>query len=141
MGTLRPVLSREIAPQKIGTCVMSTAAFAPAAAGTVLASWETQGVVTWGSFDPTAGALPVARAVAKGQSGQKFPALAANGSGEVLVAWATGTGWNKGGGVAWQVSDSAGNTLAGRTGKAGGLPAWDGPAAFATPDGNFVIVY
>ena len=58
----------------------------------------------------------------------------------MLLAWAEGTGWNKGGAVAWQVgtADNDGR-LSGRGREV--LPVWSRPAAFARPDGSFVVVY
>ena len=70
----------------------------------------------------------------------KYPIAIANTRGEVLLAWAEGTGWNKGGSVAWQVYDRAGQPLS-PTSRAGGLPAWSFPAAFVEPDGGFTIIY
>ena len=67
--------------------------------------------------------------------------VAINTRGEVLLAWAEGTGWNKGGTVAWQVTARADDPprFAGR-GHAP-LPVWGRPAAFARGDGSFVVLY
>lgn len=139
---LHPLTSREIAPQMVGTCIMSTAAFAPSAANrNVLVAWETKGVVAWAAIDPSAATPFDSHPVSPARSGQKFPAVTANASGQVLVAWAVGTGWNKGGRVAWAVFDPSGHPVPDKMGDADGLPAWDCPAAFATPNGNFVVLY
>ena len=71
---------------------------------------------------------------------RKHPALAANANGKVLMAWTEGTGWHKGGSLAWQLFDSAGKPLAAK-GSLPGIPAWDLPAVFADRDGNFTVVY
>jgi hypothetical protein len=71
---------------------------------------------------------------------RKHPSIAANAQGEVLLAWAEGTGWNKGGDLAWQVFNANG-TPVGQPGRAAGVPTWSLGAATARPDGGFVIVY
>lgn len=69
----------------------------------------------------------------------KYPALAVNHAGEMLVARAVGTGWNKGGAVAWEIFSPDGK--AGEKGDAKNLPTWSFPAAVALPDGNFLVIY
>ena len=54
--------------------------------------------------------------------------------------WAKWQKWNRGGSLAWQVYDSAGNPTQER-GKAAGVPVWSLVAAYARPDGGFTIVY
>jgi len=63
-----------------------------------------------------------------------------NTRGEVLLAWAEGTGWNKGGSIAWQLYDREGKPISDQ-GRADGLQAWSLPTAFTDPDGNFTIIY
>jgi len=123
-------------------CVMSTAAMAPAAGGNgVLAAWETKGQVYWARIDDATGKTS-AFVPGPGQAkNRKHPAIAANGQGLVLMAWAEGTGWQRGGSVAWQVYGSDGAPAPNAAGRAAGLPAWDLPAAFARPDGSFVVLY
>jgi hypothetical protein len=65
---------------------------------------------------------------------------AANARGEILLAWAEGTGWDKGGSVAWQICDRDGKALSPR-GHADGLAVWSLPTAFADRSGNFTVVY
>ncbi|HSZ56510.1 MAG TPA: sialidase family protein [Tepidisphaeraceae bacterium] len=130
----------EIAPMKIGICVMSTAALAPAPRG-LLAAWETGDDVFWSRFDP-AGEQVVPHSVPRIlPANRKHPAIASSSSGQVLLAWAEGTGWNKGGAVGWQVFGPNGHPVAAGSGHAADLPAWDSPAVFTRPDGGFVIVY
>ena len=78
----------------------------------VLAAWETAGQVLYGKID--AGTLSVARpAPAPGAArDRKHPALAVNAAGETLLVWTEGTGWQKGGALAWQVFDCSGRTSA-----------------------------
>jgi secreted PhoX family phosphatase len=70
----------------------------------------------------------------------KHPVVAANSNGEVLLAWTEGTGWAKGGAVAWQLYDSAGNPTSEKR-RADGVPVWSLVSAFTNPDGTFVIMY
>ena len=73
-------------------------------------------------------------------SARKHPAVAVNSKGETLLVWTEGMGWNKGGSVAWQVFDKAGQPTA-EHGRSTGVPVWSLVAAFTRPDGRFVIVY
>jgi hypothetical protein len=122
----------------VGQCPMSTAAFAAGAPG-LYAAWESKGQV-YGSFaapEFEAFSAPVALAPSRGS---KHPALAVNRRGEAVVAWADGTGWQKGGSVSWRALDPAGRPT-GETTTVTGLPVWSFPAVFARPDGEFVVVF
>jgi hypothetical protein len=133
---LRRLDSREVAPMEAGTCIMSTAALA-AAGDTAVAAWETNGQVEWERVSETTAHDPGAKA----QAGRKHPAVGVNGGNVVLLAWAEGTGWNKGGSVCWQGYTTGGTPVAGLSGRDGGLGAWGSPAVFATRTGSFVILY
>ena len=129
--------SRQIAPMKIGICVMSTAAFGPSSGGP-LAAWETKDQVFWSQIGlGPVHSLPPADAL----KSRKHPAIAANPAGDVLLAWGEDTGWNKGGSVGWQVFDAAGQAARGGAGRAADLPAWDSPAVFPSSGGGFVVIY
>ena len=73
-------------------------------------------------------------------NGRKHPALAVNAKGETLLVWAKGTGWQKGGSLAWNVFDASEKPTTIR-GKSDGVPVWSFPAAVADPDGTFTIIY
>jgi hypothetical protein len=132
-----------LAAWKVSTCPMSTSAFASdgaTAAAATLAAFETAGHIdlTRLSNDDA----PDKTRRLPGAAGQcKHPAVAVNGNGETLVVWAEGTGWQRGGAVAWVRLDRELNVIAGSEGRADGLPAWSRPAAFARPDGTFVVMY
>jgi hypothetical protein len=58
----------------------------------------------------------------------------------VLLAWIEGSGWQKGGAVAWQLFDESGKPTSVK-GRSSGAPAWSLATAYPKPDGSFVIVY
>ena len=121
---------------KVATCPMSSASLSETKAG-VLAAAETHGKVFFVRVDPTTG--KVSEPVSPETKG-KHPVAVGNARGEVLLAWTEGTGWGKGGAVAWQLYDQAGNPTS-EKGRMEGVPVWSLPTAFAKQDGSFVIVY
>jgi hypothetical protein len=129
--------SREIAPMEAGTCIMSTAALA-SRPGVAVAAWETDGQVQWEAISPDASAHDPG---AKVKEGRKHPALSVNEAKQVLLVWAEGTGWNKGGSIHWQGYTTGGMPVPGSDGKAGGLGVWGSPTVFPTRIGDFVILY
>ena len=125
-------------PWKAMTCPMSSATLTEGKTG-VLAAWETGDNVFFASVDPKT--MQVSRPVSPlAGLKRKHPVAVANAGGETLLVWTEGTGWAKGGSVAWQVFDQEGNA-SGAKGRAPGVPVWSLPTAFAKPDGGFVIVY
>jgi hypothetical protein len=124
---------------RLNACPMSSASLA-LDGSRVLAAWETAQQVYFAEIDPN-GAAPAARIAAPGEPGKrKHPALAHNARGETLLAWTEGTGWNKGGALAWQVYGKDGRPTA-EKGRADGVPVWSLATAAAGPDGKFTIVY
>lgn len=123
----------------VAACPMSAEAFAETPSA-IVAAWETQGQIGLALLEK--GSTRVSqRVAAPGQRrGRKHPALAVNGLGQVLLAWSEGTGWQRGGEVAWQVFDDSGTPL-GTVGHAAGLPAWSFPAVYARSDGSFGLLY
>jgi len=120
----------------VGTCPMSSASISENS-GDILAAGETHGRVFFVRLDPKTG--KVSSPVSPDKKA-KHPVAIGNPQGEVLLAWAEGTGWNKGGAVAWQVYDKDGKPTT-FTGRTDGLPVWSLPTAFAKPDGSFVMMY
>jgi len=122
----------------IGACPMSTASFAETDSS-VLASWETDGQVQWTAI--AANGRHAAIVAASGASGnRKHPAVAVNKNGDVLLVWTEGTGWNKGGGLAWELFRRDGQ-VTGQTGQAPGVSTWSLAAVAAQPNGRFVVLY
>jgi hypothetical protein len=132
--------AEKVGPWDIGTCVMSTAAFAPASGGGALAAWEQEGQIYFTRVSPeakTTGFIP-----APGPAGnRKHPAIAGDSKGNIVLAWAEGTGWQKGGSVAWQVFDPEGKPVPNSAGRAKDLPVWSMPAVFADGKGGFAVMY
>lgn len=132
--------STKISPMTIGQCVMSSAAMIDSPQG-IFAAWETQSQIYFGRVAKE-GAMISRIIPAPGDTrGRKHPALAINQTGNVLVVWTEGTGWNKGGSIAWQVYDAEGKEIARANGSKPGSPAWNLPAAFTNANGDFTIVY
>lgn len=124
---------------EIAKCPMSSESFAVTPNG-VIAAWETDGQVF---FTPIDGKTlrPARPIAAPGPSGRrKHPALAVNDKGETLLVWTEGTGWQRGGALAWQVFDKTGKPTA-EKGRTDGVPVWGLPTAFTGADGTFMIVY
>lgn len=126
-------------PWRINACPMSTASLAGSGPG-VLAAWETRGQVRFARVDPgESGITPSAPPGVEGT--RKHPSIAVNHRGETVLAWTEGTGWQKGGSLAWQAFDREGRPIgeAGRVDR--GIPTWGLAAVVARPDGSFVIVH
>jgi hypothetical protein len=119
-------------PWNTNKCPMSSAALLPTPKG-IRAAWETNGKI----HSTLLGSAGAQTEIAAGMV--KHPALAINARGDTLAVWTVGTGWAKGGEVAWAMLDSSGRPTAER-GKAPGVPVWSHAAAYAEPDGGFVIV-
>jgi hypothetical protein len=131
--------SAKLQEWNIGACPMSSFSLDASPSG-VRAAWETDGQVQWLRLDPAAGTQSNIVAAPGSATGRKHPVIATNESGETMLAWTEGTGWNKGGGLAWQVFDREGRPV-GTQGRVPGIPTWSLAAVAALPDGQFVIVY
>jgi len=121
---------------KVATCPMSSAFLAETPGG-VLAAAETHGRVFFVRLDQKTGK---ASSPVSPEAQGKHPVAVANDKGETLLVWAEGTGWAKGGSVAFQLFDKDDKPIRDK-GRAEGLKVWSLPTAFAEPDGNFAIVY
>jgi hypothetical protein len=129
----------DISKWNVGYCVMSSESFSESPAE-VLAAWETERQAYYGRVDPSTGRLSLTVAAPGTGENRKYPAVAGNAQGEVIFVWTEGMGWKKGGSVAWQVYDKDRHATAER-GKADGVPVWSLVAAYARPDGTFVVLY
>ncbi len=123
----------------VNTCPMSSFVMTEGGSG-ALAAWETAGQIYWARIDPVSGKRSEPTGPTGASKGRKYPAIATNNRGEVLLVWTEGTGWNRGGSVAWQLFDAKG-VPTGVPGLAEGVPVWSLVAVFSRPDGGFTIVY
>jgi hypothetical protein len=102
----------------------------------VAGAWETGGQVYLQRLTGT-NAAP-GKMPGEGQ-GRKHPRIAIAPGGETLMLWTEGTGWQRGGSLAWQLADAGGKAMGERRSVAG-VPAWSFGAVVARP-GGFLIVY
>jgi hypothetical protein len=140
VGDSKEIISTKVAPMESGQCIMSTTSIS-GGPGKIAAAWETAGRIEFGRIDAKSGKIDQRRVVPGESTRRKHPAIATNSKGETLLAWAEGTGWNKGGAVVWQLFDAEGKPVSASAGKQSGLPAWSLPAVVATGDGSFVVLY
>ncbi|MEO7298383.1 MAG: hypothetical protein ABI042_07390 [Verrucomicrobiota bacterium] len=125
-------------PWKIPACPMSTATMA-SSNGKTVAAWETEGKIFFAAINSKTSTLSKLQSPA-GLEKQKHPSVAMNKKGEILVAWTEGTGWGRGGSLAWQIFNAEGNPTE-EKGRAHGVPAWSLISCVAKGDGTFLIVY
>ncbi len=118
------------------TCPMSSAFLSETKTGVLVAA-ETHGRVFFVRSDPKTGQVssPVSP-----DTKAKHPVAIGNAQGEVLLVWTEGTGWAKGGSVAWQIFDQTGHPVS-EKGRAEGVPTWSLATGYAKPDGTFAIIY
>ena len=127
---------RKLHTWEINACPMSSMSFAEAA-GKVEGAWETGAQVYFADLT-RANAVPVS-APEEGK-GRKHPRIAVAPGGETLMVWTEGTGWARGGSLAWQLYDSSGKVI-GDKGRAVGVPVWSFGAVAAKRTGGFIILY
>jgi hypothetical protein len=124
-------------PWEINACPMSSMSFAENGS-TALAAWETGGQVFHGKISGVT--IPEVIAAPGDGKGRKHPRLAINSRGEPILLWTEGTGWQRGGALAWQLFDRNGTPIGAR-GSAPGVPTWSFGAVAARPDGTFTVLY
>jgi hypothetical protein len=128
-----------LAPWRLNACPMSTGSLSEGTTG-VLAAWETKGQVSFARPDLETGERSSPTSPPGSDRTRKHPTVATNLRGETILAWTEGTGWQKGGGIAWQIFDATGRPL-GTGGKPEGVvPVWGLAAVVARPDGGFTII-
>jgi hypothetical protein len=128
-----------LGPWEMNACPMSTG-YLSEGGKQVLAAWEKAGQVYFNAIDPSS-FTPSSPIAAPGESNKrKHPAVARGVNGQVLLVWTEGTGWSKGGSLAWQLFDDAAKPISAE-GHAPGVPVWGLSSVFADKNGNFTIVY
>lgn len=106
----------------------------------VTAAWDTDGQIYFASIKPGTPDFTKPQSVPGPGEDRKHPALAVNAGGERIIIWAEGTGWQKGGALAWQVFDKTGKPTAEKGRVERGIPVWGLPTVVAT-DGGFTIIH
>ena len=116
--------SKVLHPWSTNVCPMSSEAFAEGPSGLV-ASWESAERVYFSRINPdTLEAAPPIAAPGR-PAARKHPSLAVNSAGETILVWAEGTGWARGGALAWQVFDAGGQPTAEHGRLSEGIPVWN----------------
>ncbi len=134
-GTSRPPI--RVHPWELQSCPMSTFALTEAPGGLV-AAWQTADQIYSATLDPAAGKVEEISAI-PGSATRKHPSVAVNQAGDRLIAWTEGTAWNRGGTLAWRLTDRNGTQI-GSAEQAGPVPVWGLVSAVALGNGSFLIL-
>ena len=105
-----------------------------------MAAWETDGQVFFKDVAGSPAETPQAPAGGSPEARRKHPRLAFGQDGSLLLVWTEGTAWNKGGSLAWQLYDAAGQP-SGPAGARPGVPTWSVGAVAPRLAGGFVVFY
>jgi hypothetical protein len=124
---------------KIGACPMSTMAMAPGPRGMV-AAWDTDGQIYLSTIAVGSSKLGKPMPVPGRGLNRKHPAIAFNSTGEMLIAWTEGTGWEKGGDLVWEIYNKDGQPSDRKGIVRSGIPVWGLPTVVATGD-HFTIIH
>src|SRR5262249_35726142 len=92
---------------KSSTCPMSTPALGTSPDGRLLAMWETDGQVYWAKVEPSNPQTSISvQSVGGNPRERKHPRFAVSPGqpSSLLLSWVEGTGWEKGGALAWEVA-------------------------------------
>jgi hypothetical protein len=131
--------SRKLQGWEVSTCPMSSADFAHFDNST-WAGWETDGQVYFVRLGKSGGEEPGPIAPGGTSKNRKHPRLVIGDTGTVLTIWTEGTGWNRGGDLAWQLTDAEGRITLTK-GRQAGIPVWSFASGFQKRDGSFVILH
>jgi hypothetical protein len=125
-------------PWRASACPMSSASFA-SAGSRLFVTGESSNRVWFASLDTRSAKAGPAVFPDDDKPG-KHPSIAVASNGELLMAWAEGSGWARGGRLGWQLFDTGGKP--GRIGDSKpNIPTWSFPAVVARGDGSFLILY
>jgi hypothetical protein len=117
---------------------MSTMALVEGPNG-VVGGWDTDGQIYFAKVKPGTEVTKPQSIPGPGKA-QKHPALAITARGEMILVWTEGTGWQKGGALAWHVFDKAGKATEKKGRRERGIPVWGLPTVVAT-DRDFIIIH
>jgi hypothetical protein len=124
------------------TCPMSTPGLIQAPDHSLLATWETRGRVYYRFIHPAGlDSSPAPSSPQGNPANCKHPVVALNqaSGNHLLLAWVEGTGWEKGGSLAWECVDVQSDSR--MTGSRPGVPVWGLAAVIPERDGSFTIIY
>jgi hypothetical protein len=119
---------------KGNSCPMTMFSFSSVGKNT-LAAWETPGKVNVSSVS---GSKQLPR-IEAGKS-SKYPTIALNRDGDVLLSWVEKEAWNKAGQACWQTFDAKGKSGSKIMSK-NGIDVWSFTAALPRPNGSFLLLY
>jgi len=123
----------------VNVCPMSSEDFAEGP-GTVYAAWDTKGQVYFATIKPGGAVGEPQSAPGEGKA-RKHPRLAVNKPGEAMLVWTEGTGWQRGGALAWQIYDRQGRPTSLKGHVANAIPVWGCAAVVTNADGTFTIFH
>ena len=118
---------------------MSTMALVEGPGGMV-GAWDTDGQIYFAKIKPRTTDFTEPQSVPGTGKERKHPALAVNVQGEMILVWTEGTGWQKGGALAWQLFDKSGKPTDEKGRVERGIPVWGLPTVVATA-GGFTIIH
>jgi hypothetical protein len=133
--------ARVLGEWHVSTCPMSTHALVQGSKS-LMGAWERDGQVYFAPiFADRSEPGPEATAVAGDTKNRKHPSIATSrtAAGPLLIAWTEGTGWEKGGALAWECLDRNGARIS--SGRRMGVPVWGSVGTIAEADGSFTILY
>jgi hypothetical protein len=141
--------SRVIGRWHVSACPMSTQALGQGPGNTLLACWEAEGQIYRALIDPRDLSFKAGPAAAEGNPGnRKHPAVAFDkrSPSHLLLAWVEGTGWAKGGTLAWEYDDLQAGRIAATEKQSAlarqdGVPAWTFGAVAPESAGGFTLLY
>jgi hypothetical protein len=105
----------------------------------VVVAWDTDGQIYFAKVKPGTTEFTKPQGVPGSGRARKHPVVAVNTQGELTLVWTEGTGWQKGGALAWQVFGKTGKPMdqKGRINRA--IPVWGLPTVVATGRGFLII--
>ena len=107
----------------------------------VAGAWDTDGQIYFAKIKPGTTDFTKPESAPRTGVDRKHPAIAFNARGEMILVWTEGTGWQKGGSLAWQLFDRYGRPLEEKGRLAGVIPVWSLATVVARPEGGFTILY
>lgn len=118
---------------------MSSEAFAAGPKG-VCAAWDDGNRVGLLKY-PFSSSIDGPREYFEGPGSFRHPSITFNKNGDMILVWTEGTGWNRGGNLAWQVYNNK-NDRGGEPGsRKDAISVWGLPAVIAEPNGDFTIFH